>query len=109
MGVGRSARPIALTRTRPYPRVIRGYPSRPTYRPVYPDFNQQTVYEDESYDESGSDYPQDEEDYEDGVVEDEYGYEDEELVDEHEEEEETGDDEDEDFVSQFYDTVGILD
>lgn len=100
VGAGRSGRPLALMRTRPYPRVIRGYPVRP-YRPAYPQFNQ-VNYDEDSYEESGSDYYPEYEDYEEGEGEGEDSYDyDEEETGEDMEEEETGDDEDDDFVSHF--------
>jgi hypothetical protein len=72
------------------------------YRPAYPDFNQQVEYEDDSFDEYGTAYPPDEEDYDEGEGEEEYDYEEEEDVEEHDGEEEKVEDEDDnDFVSHL--------
>jgi hypothetical protein len=59
-------------------------------------------YDEDSYEESGSDYYPEYDDYEEGEGEGEDSYDyDEEETGEDMEEEETGDDEDDDFVSHF--------
>jgi hypothetical protein len=90
---------MALMRTRGYPRAIRGFPTRPTYRPAYPEFQQNDPYEDDGEEDYDSGYPHQ---YgADDEVEDEDTYEGDgdEHTDEHEVEDEHVEDDENDFVS----------